>query len=105
MLVVQVSHKHVQTIEWLADQANIQPLKEAFAESGGFQCGYCTSGQLTALAALVLAGTLSDYSDEQLAYYMMGNLCRCTGYYGILRAARSTIKELAEVRGERRADV
>jgi len=60
------------------------PLQEAFIEEGGFQCGICTSGQLMAADALLRAkpaATTAEISDWQ-----MGNLCRCTGYYGIARA-------------------
>jgi aerobic carbon-monoxide dehydrogenase small subunit len=79
LLATQVDGATVRTIEGLAS-----PLQEAFIEEGGFQCGICTSGQLMAADALLRAkpaATAAEINDWQ-----MGNLCRCTGYYGITRA-------------------
>jgi len=74
----------VTTVEGLATASGPTPLQEAFIAEGGFQCGICTSGQLMAAAALLRdrpGATPAEVSD-----WMMGNLCRCTGYYGIARA-------------------
>ena len=79
VLATQVDGAAVRTIEGLAS-----PLQEAFIEEGGFQCGICTSGQLVAADALLRAKP--DASDAEIADWQMGNLCRCTGYYGITRA-------------------
>jgi len=79
LLATQVDGVAVRTIEGLAS-----PLQEAFIEEGGFQCGICTSGQLMTADALLRAkpeATAAEINDWQ-----MGNLCRCTGYYGIARA-------------------
>ena len=79
LLATQVDGTTVRTIEGLAS-----PLQDAFIEEGGFQCGICTSGQLMAADALLRAkpvATAAEINDWQ-----MGNLCRCTGYYGIARA-------------------
>ena len=79
LLATQVDGAAVRTIEGLAS-----PLQDAFIEEGGFQCGICTSGQLMTADALLREkpeATAAEINDWQ-----MGNLCRCTGYYGIARA-------------------
>ena len=79
VLATQVDGASVTTIEGLAS-----PLQDAFIDEGGFQCGICTSGQLLAADALLRVNpkaTAAEINDWQ-----MGNLCRCTGYYGIARA-------------------
>jgi len=79
LLATQVDGAAVRTIEGLAS-----PLQDAFIDEGGFQCGICTSGQLVAADALLRAKP--NASDAEIADWQMGNLCRCTGYYGIARA-------------------
>jgi aerobic-type carbon monoxide dehydrogenase small subunit (CoxS/CutS family) len=63
-------------------------LRESFAEHGGFQCGYCTSGQIMRAVALLRAGLPVDGDEARLKirYEMSGNICRCTGYNGIVDA-------------------
>lgn len=83
LLATQIDGRAVTTIEGLA----ATPLQEAFITEGGFQCGICTSGQLVTAAAL-----LRDHpgaTPAEVRDWMMGNLCRCTGYYGIARAIAS----------------
>jgi carbon-monoxide dehydrogenase small subunit len=87
LLATQIEGTSVRTVEGLQT-----PLQEAFIAEGGFQCGICTSGQLMTADALLRANprpTAADVSD-----FMLGNLCRCTGYYGISRA----IAKAAEAR-------
>ena len=79
LLATQVEGTSVRTVEGLRS-----PLQEAFIAEGGFQCGICTSGQLMAADALLSANP--DATDAEATDHMMGNLCRCTGYYGIARA-------------------
>jgi aerobic-type carbon monoxide dehydrogenase small subunit (CoxS/CutS family) len=79
LLATQVDGAQVRTVEGLAS-----PLQEAFIEEGGFQCGICTSGQLVAADALLRAKP--DATNAEINDWQMGNLCRCTGYYGIARA-------------------
>src|SRR3979409_1884346 len=78
-----VDGTQVLTIEGLApDAEHLTPLQDAFIRHGGFQCGICTPGQIVAATAL-----LQEYpnpSREQVKEWMMGNLCRCTGYYKIV---------------------
>ena len=75
--------RRITTVEGLAKD-DLTPLQDAFIREGGFQCGICTPGQLIAATALLSAQPRPDH--ETIRTWMMGNLCRCTGYYGIERA-------------------
>jgi aerobic-type carbon monoxide dehydrogenase small subunit (CoxS/CutS family) len=77
---------HVQTIEGLAGQA--EDLRESFAASSAFQCGFCTPGQIVRGVALLRDGLPA--SDDHLRRAISGNICRCTGYQGIVAALRRT---------------
>lgn len=90
-LATQVDGRSVTTIEGLAPADHPAPLQEAFIAEGGFQCGICTSGQLVAAAALLR--TNPDATPAEVSDWMMGNLCRCTGYYGIARAIASAQRQ------------
>ncbi|MCI0895848.1 MAG: (2Fe-2S)-binding protein, partial [Chloroflexi bacterium] len=61
---------------------------------GGFQCGICTPGQI--IAAKSLLDNNSDPTEEEVREWMMGNLCRCTGYYGILESVMSAVRTSQE---------
>lgn len=74
----------VETIEGIAEQA--RPLREAFADLGGFQCGFCTSGQIVSGWALLREGLPEGDAEAFVRRRMTGNLCRCTGYVGIVNA-------------------
>jgi len=77
----------VITVEGLAAaDGTLSPLQDAFIREGGFQCGICTPGQL--IAATALLHERPDPSDAEMNEWMMGNICRCTGYEGIRRAIR-----------------
>lgn len=77
----------VATVEGLAGQGALTPLQEAFITNGGFQCGICTPGQLIAASALL--EEVPRPTPDQIRHWMMGNLCRCTGYYGIMAAIQA----------------
>ena len=80
---VLVDGADITTVEGLAAQGEqLSPLQEAFIRHGGLQCGSCTPGQLIAATAL-LAENASPTADD-VKRWMMGNLCRCTGYYQIV---------------------
>ena len=81
----------VLTIEGLAERPEFERLEEAFTRHAGLQCGFCTPGMLLTVAALLEAGELR--SEEEIKRGLAGNLCRCTGYRGILEA----VEELAGV--------
>jgi xanthine dehydrogenase YagT iron-sulfur-binding subunit len=87
-LAVTCQGKAINTIEGLRAQGGgPHPMQEAFANADGFQCGYCTPGQI--MSAILLAGEGHDGSDAEIQEWMSGNLCRCGAYSGILEAIRS----------------
>ncbi len=88
---VAIDGSEVETVEGLASDGQLTPLQEAFIRHGGFQCGICTPGQVVAGTALLAEN--SDPSDDEIREWMMGNLCRCTGYEGICSAIRAAAKE------------
>jgi aerobic carbon-monoxide dehydrogenase small subunit len=90
-LAVMANGAEVLTIEGLAERDRLHPLQRAFIESGGFQCGICTPGQI--MAAKALLDTNPQPSKEEIQTWMMGNLCRCTGYYKIIEAIQAAAAE------------
>jgi aerobic-type carbon monoxide dehydrogenase small subunit (CoxS/CutS family) len=83
-LPVELQGRAVTTVEGLAQGGRLHPLQEAFAELGAAQCGYCTPGILVAAKALLDQNPAPARSD--VAEWLAGNLCRCTGYLKILEA-------------------
>ena len=80
-----VAGREVTTVEGLADDdGRLSPVQQAFLECGGFQCGICTPGQVVAATALLRE--CPRPAPEEVRDWMMGNLCRCTGYYSIVSA-------------------
>ena len=84
-LAVQVDGSAVRTVEGLADGQTLSVLQEAFWNEHALQCGYCTSGFLMALTALLERNV--NASDHEVEEVIDGVVCRCTGYLPILRAA------------------
>jgi carbon-monoxide dehydrogenase small subunit len=82
MLTVMADGTEITTIEGLAKNGVLDPLQQAFIDYGGFQCGICTPGQIMAAKALLTENP--SPSVDQVKEWMMGNLCRCTGYYKII---------------------
>lgn len=100
-LAYEIRDKHVTTIEGLADGSRLHPLQQAFLDNFAFQCGFCTPGMI--LAAKSLLDENASVSDEEIIAYMSGNLCRCTGYLGILKAIRQGASKMqSEVRQKKR---
>ena len=91
-LAVQADGAKITTVEGLAKNGVLDPVQEAFIEHGGFQCGICTPGQL--LAAKALLNENSAPSREEIQDWMMGNLCRCTGYYQIIDSITEAAKRI-----------
>ncbi len=81
----------VRTIEGFDDDDVMAALREAFAREHALQCGYCTPGMLVAARDVVLR--LPDADEARVREEMAGNLCRCTGYRGIVRAVLSVLAE------------
>jgi carbon-monoxide dehydrogenase small subunit len=87
MLAVLADGAQVTTIEGLAHEGALDPLQRAFVEYGGYQCGICTPGQIVAARALL--NERPNPSEAEIKEWMMGNLCRCTGYYKIVESIRA----------------
>ena len=83
-LAVQADGREVTTVEGLADGDQLSPLQRAFLEHGGVQCGFCTPGMLVSATALLAAEPRPTEDEVRIA--LSGNLCRCTGYDGIVNA-------------------
>jgi aerobic carbon-monoxide dehydrogenase small subunit len=81
----------ITTAEGLADQEQLLPIQQSFIDHGGFQCGICTSGQV--IAARALLDQNPHPTEDEIKAWMMGNLCRCTGYYGIIRSIQNAAGE------------
>ena len=81
----------ITTAEGLADQEQLLPIQQSFIDHGGFQCGICTSGQV--IAARALLDQNPQPTEDEIKAWMMGNLCRCTGYYGIIRSIQNAAGE------------
>ncbi len=83
-LAVMQNGKKVTTIEGLASGDNLHPMQEAFIKHDGFQCGYCTPGQIMSAVACIREGHAG--SDDEIREYMSGNICRCGAYPNIVKA-------------------
>jgi carbon-monoxide dehydrogenase small subunit len=93
VLAVQADGREVTTIEGLASDGQLHPVQEAFHDCHALQCGYCTPGMIMAVCDLL--GENPDPSDEATREALEGNLCRCTGYQNIVKAAQSAAKQMA----------
>lgn len=93
MLAAQADGREITTIEGLASpDGKLHPLQEAFMRYGGFQCGICTPGQILTAKALLDANPRP--TEDEIKEWMMGNLCRCTGYYKILESIQKAAEEV-----------
>jgi aerobic-type carbon monoxide dehydrogenase small subunit (CoxS/CutS family) len=84
ILALQANGAEVQTLESLAKDGKLHPLQRAFLDYGAFQCGFCTSGMLNSLRALLNEN--SQPTELEIKEAIDGNICRCTGYNAIIRA-------------------
>jgi xanthine dehydrogenase YagT iron-sulfur-binding subunit len=76
--------KKITTIEGLANGDKLHPIQEAFIKHDGFQCGYCTPGQIMSAVACIREGHAN--SEHEIREYMSGNICRCGAYPNIVNA-------------------
>ena len=90
-LALQAEGSEVTTIEGLAPSGSLSPLQRAFLDYGGVQCGFCTPGMLISATALLDANPKPSEQDVRIA--LSGNLCRCTGYDGIVKAVLAVAGE------------
>ncbi|NEQ70631.1 MAG: 2Fe-2S iron-sulfur cluster binding domain-containing protein [Symploca sp. SIO1B1] len=124
-LAVMQEGKEIVTVEGLATEENLHPVQAAFIENDGFQCGYCTPGQICASVALleeVQQGCasavtpdlhsppkLAELSEAEIKERLSGNLCRCSAYNGIVAAVQQVVGQqppspMATVVGSRGAE-
>ncbi|MGD9922934.1 MAG: (2Fe-2S)-binding protein [Pseudorhodoplanes sp.] len=97
MLAVQADGRRIDTVESLADKSGaLNPLQEAFHRNFALQCGFCTPGMLMTLTELERHG--GPYTEEQVREALSGNICRCTGYTEIVRAAMEVLGERTKVK-------
>ena len=99
LLGVQVNGKEVLTIEGLAKRGNLHPLQRAFIEKQGLQCGFCTSGMI--MTSYWVLSQNRDWSNEEMKKMLSGNLCRCTGYKGIIESIEYAEKLMKNKAGEK----
>lgn len=95
VLGVEAEGKDIRTIEGMADGNTLHPLQRKFIEHAALQCGFCTPGLLVASKALLDKNP--NPTEEEVRYWIAGNLCRCTGYDKIVSAIMDAA---AEMRGE-----
>jgi carbon-monoxide dehydrogenase small subunit len=93
MFAVQVEGATVETVEGMADGEHLSPIQRAFRENHGLQCGFCTPGLLLAVQSLLEENP--DPGEREIREYLSGNVCRCTGYVGIVDAVKQAAAELA----------
>lgn len=92
MLGAEAEGKEIGTIEGVAEGGELHPLQRKFIEHAALQCGVCTPGIL--VAAKNLLEKNPDPTEEQVRYWLAGNLCRCTGYDKIIRAVLDAAEEM-----------
>ena len=94
MLAAEAEGRQVGTIEGMAKDGKLHPLQQKFLEMAALQCGICTSGML--VASEVLLKKNPSPSEEEVRFWLAGNLCRCTGYDKIVRAVLEAAAEIRE---------
>jgi xanthine dehydrogenase YagT iron-sulfur-binding subunit len=95
MLAASLDGADVTTIEGLATGDTLHPVQAAFIECDGFQCGYCTPGQIMSAVGLIAEGQAGE-NPERIRELMSGNICRCGAYQGITEAVIEAQRLLAE---------
>jgi xanthine dehydrogenase YagT iron-sulfur-binding subunit len=91
-LAVMAQGKEITTIEGLADGNELHPVQAAFIACDGFQCGFCTPGQVMSAAACIKEG--HTRSDQEIREFMSGNLCRCGAYPNIVDAIKAAAPKM-----------
>ena len=93
VLAIEVDGRSLTTIEGIAGPQGLHPLQVKFLEHAALQCGFCTPGFIVAAKALLDHNP--NPSEEEVRYWLSGNLCRCTGYDKIVRAVLDTAQVMA----------
>ncbi len=91
MLGVEAAGQQIETIEGVANSEGLHPLQQKFLEHAALQCGVCTPGIIIAAKALLAQNP--NPTEEEVRYWLAGNLCRCTGYDKIIRAVLDVASE------------
>jgi aerobic carbon-monoxide dehydrogenase small subunit len=94
MLAAEAEGQNIETIEGMAHGEKLHPLQQKFLDMAALQCGICTSGMLVASDALLRKKPRP--SEEEVRFWLAGNLCRCTGYDKIVRAVLETAADIQE---------
>jgi carbon-monoxide dehydrogenase small subunit len=94
VLGIEAQGKTIETVEGMAEGEKLHPLQRKFIEHAALQCGICTPGILVASKALLAQN--ADPTEEEVRYWLAGNLCRCTGYDKIIRAVLDAAAEMRE---------
>jgi len=97
MFAVQANNCEVTTVEGLAPDGKLSVLQQAFIDNHGLQCGFCTPGMLITLTELLRENP--EPNEQEVREALTGNLCRCTGYAGIVRAALDAAQRLRSTAG------
>jgi len=97
-LAVQADGREVMTVEGLAEGEKLHPIQQAFMEEHGLQCGFCTAGFMMAIHELLTHNP--SPTDEEIKDVLGGQICRCTGYTGILRAVHNAMAKMGSARAE-----
>jgi len=92
VLGAEVGDKSIETIEGMASSEDLHPLQQKFIDHVALQCGICTPGLLVASKKLLERNP--DPSEEEIRYWLAGNLCRCTGYQKIVEAVADAAQEM-----------
>jgi carbon-monoxide dehydrogenase small subunit len=95
MFAAQAVGKKIRTVEGLSEGGRLHPLQQAFIDHHGLQCGFCTPGFLMLVSGLIEAGP--DTSDDFIIEALSSNLCRCTGYQGIIDAVRAALPDMRQL--------
>ncbi len=95
MFAVQAAGKEIRTVEGLAQGERLHPLQQAFIDHHGLQCGFCTPGFLMLVSGMVEADPAA--SDDTIIEALSSNLCRCTGYQGIIDAVRAALPDMRQL--------
>lgn len=98
MLAVQADGKQVKTVESLGSPGSPHPLQKAFSAHHALQCGYCTPGILLTLVEFLR--DVPDPSEDDVREAISGNLCRCTGYHNIVKAALAAAADMRDRSGQ-----
>jgi carbon-monoxide dehydrogenase small subunit len=93
-LAVFADGKEIVTVEGIAREERLDKIQQSFIDHGGFQCGICTPGMVVAAKALLDENP--NPSEDAIKEWMMGNLCRCTGYYQIIESIQGAAAEASD---------